>query len=105
MCFRLFAAHLRPKREQSVAEKLKCLCHYFRKVLSEEPLGVVTFERKCIPKSQMPRWDKIENNLAKTKLCITAEGTIEDNGNGFLQVDFANKYQHQFYVIILFYVK
>lgn len=95
--FRLFAAHLKPTREQAIGEKLKCLCHYFRKVLSKEPVGVVTFERKCISRMQMPRWDKIENNLAKTKLCVTADGTIEDNGNGLLQVDFANKFVLKFY--------
>lgn len=45
-----------------------------------------------MPKSQMPRWDKLENNLGNTRVHISSSGTIEDNGLGLLQVDFANKY-------------
>jgi poly(ADP-ribose) glycohydrolase len=36
-----------------------------------------------------PDWESSECKL--TDLCITAEGTIEDNANGMLHVDFANK--------------
>lgn len=39
----------------------------------------------------MPRWDTLGNNLGNTKIHISSEGTIEDDGLGFLQVDFANK--------------
>lgn len=39
----------------------------------------------------MPRWDNSEINLGNTKVHIDSAGTIEDNGLGFLQVDFANK--------------
>lgn len=55
------------------------------------PTGVITFERKHVYKSDIPRWDQIENSLGKTKIHITAKGTIEDDGLGMLQVDFANK--------------
>lgn len=56
------------------------------------PVGVITFERKMIPRANMPRWDNLETNLGNTKVHITSDGTIEDNGLGFLQVDFANRY-------------
>ncbi|ERL94596.1 hypothetical protein D910_11873, partial [Dendroctonus ponderosae] len=39
----------------------------------------------------MPRWDTLDNNLGNTKIHIASTGNIEDNGLGFLQVDFANK--------------
>lgn len=55
------------------------------------PVGVVTFERKFNPKSTMHRWDTSELILGKTKIHINSAGTIEDDGLGFLQVDFANK--------------
>ncbi|KAF2904999.1 hypothetical protein ILUMI_01183 [Ignelater luminosus] len=88
---RLFAAHLRPKREQAVAEKLKCVCHYFRRVTTQKPVGVVTFERKHFSKSQLPRWDRLDNNLGNTRIHVSSTGVIEDEGSGLLQVDFANK--------------
>ncbi|XP_066150021.1 poly(ADP-ribose) glycohydrolase-like [Euwallacea fornicatus] len=87
----LFAASGIPNRKQSVCEKLKSICNYFRRVTQNVPLGLVTFQRKIIPRSSMPRWDTLDNNLGNTKVHITSEGTIEDNGLGFLQVDFANK--------------
>ncbi|CAG9764003.1 unnamed protein product [Ceutorhynchus assimilis] len=87
----LFSAFARPKRNQCICEKLKSICNYFKRVTQNVPLGVVTFERKMIPRSNMPRWDTLDNNLGNTKIHITSEGTIEDNGLGFLQVDFANK--------------
>ncbi|XP_018570201.1 poly(ADP-ribose) glycohydrolase [Anoplophora glabripennis] len=88
---RLYAANSRPKRQNCVSEKLKCLIHYFRRVTSKVPFGVITFERKFIPRGSMPRWDVLENNLGNTKIHINSFGTIEDDGLGFLQVDFANK--------------
>lgn len=60
-------------------------------IFSAVPVGVVTFERKFKPKSMMYRWDKSDLNLGKTKLHVNSAGTIEDDGLGFLQVDFANK--------------
>ncbi|XP_072439495.1 poly(ADP-ribose) glycohydrolase isoform X1 [Chiloscyllium punctatum] len=70
------------------AEKLKTLFCYFRKVTKEKPTGLVTFQRQCIP--NFPEWERSTKKL--TRLHITCEGTIEDNGHGMLQVDFANKY-------------
>lgn len=73
-----------------IAEKLKCVIHYFRRVCENPPTGVVTFERKFIPKAQLPRWDRLENRVADARLHVSSSGTIEESGRGLLQVDFAN---------------
>nr|CAH7713186.1 unnamed protein product [Callosobruchus chinensis] len=88
---RLFAASQRPKRKDAVMEKLKCLLHYFRRVTAMCPVGVLTFERRFIHRSAMPRWDMLNNIVGRTKIHINSAGTIEDDGIGFLQVDFAHK--------------
>lgn len=67
-------------------EVIVCLIIYL-----SAPLGIITFERKFIPRGSMPRWDMLENNLGNTKIHINSFGTIEDDGLGCLQVDFANK--------------
>ncbi|KAL1505737.1 hypothetical protein ABEB36_005231 [Hypothenemus hampei] len=87
----LFSSFARPQRRKCISEKLKSICNYFRRVTSNVPTGVVTFQRKMIPKSRMPRWDTLDNNLGNTKVHISKSGTIEGNGLGCLQVDFANK--------------
>ncbi|XP_030630735.1 poly(ADP-ribose) glycohydrolase [Chanos chanos] len=79
---RLFEGNSHRKRE-----KLKTLLWYFKKVTSQKPTGVVTFKRQCLTK--FPKWESSEKLL--TKLHITCEGTIEDDGYGMLQVDFANR--------------
>ncbi|XP_038639175.1 poly(ADP-ribose) glycohydrolase isoform X2 [Scyliorhinus canicula] len=68
-------------------EKLKTLFCYFRKVTKNKPTGLVTFQRQCLLK--FPEWERSTRKL--TRLHITCEGTIEDNGHGMLQVDFANR--------------
>ncbi|XP_056386892.1 poly(ADP-ribose) glycohydrolase isoform X1 [Hyla sarda] len=70
------------------AEKLKTLFCYFRRVTEKRPTGLVTFTRQCI--ERFPEWEKSTKKLRK--LHITCEGTIEGNGHGMLQVDFANRY-------------
>ncbi|XP_063987443.1 poly(ADP-ribose) glycohydrolase-like [Diachasmimorpha longicaudata] len=80
----------RPNRSAAVAEKLKCLFHYFRRVTTTAPEGTITIERRYIPRENCPRWDKLHNLLPP--LHITSKGTIETEGAGLLQVDFANKY-------------
>ncbi|XP_055923525.1 poly(ADP-ribose) glycohydrolase [Eupeodes corollae] len=79
-------------RGQSVIEKIKCICHYFKRVCNRTPTGVVTFIRRSIPTADLPNWSYIEAPLAVTPLHITSCGTIEDQGRGLLQVDFANKF-------------
>jgi poly(ADP-ribose) glycohydrolase len=58
-------------------------------VVSAAPDGVVTYARRYVSHSNLPQWDRSQKLL--TKLHITSQGTIED-GEGLLQVDFANKY-------------
>lgn len=70
-------------------EKLKCLVHYFNRIITNPPTGNITFQRHCI--IDLPVWDKCDN-VTFTKLHATAKGTIEDNGHGMIQADFANKF-------------
>ncbi|XP_034945167.1 poly(ADP-ribose) glycohydrolase [Chelonus insularis] len=88
----LFSAYRenKPNRSASVTEKLKCLFHYFRRVTSSTPEGTITIERRYIPKEDCPTWDTKNEQLPP--LHITSKGTIETEGAGLLQVDFANKY-------------
>ncbi|XP_063814913.1 poly(ADP-ribose) glycohydrolase isoform X3 [Pseudophryne corroboree] len=69
------------------AEKLKTLFCYFRRVTERAPTGLVTFTRQSL--TWFPEWEKSPKKLRK--LHITCEGTIEGNGHGMLQVDFANR--------------
>ncbi|CAN9509175.1 unnamed protein product [Ophioblennius macclurei] len=69
-------------------EKLKTLMCYFSSVTEQMPTGLVTFTRKKL--DQPPDWESSQTLL--TRLHITCEGTIEDNGYGMLQVDFANRF-------------
>ncbi|XP_056285998.1 poly(ADP-ribose) glycohydrolase [Pseudoliparis swirei] len=68
-------------------EKLKTLMCYFKSVTEQKPSGLVTFTRKGVDERN---WRSSQTQL--TKLHITCEGTIEDDGYGMLQVDFANKF-------------
>ncbi|XP_016323275.1 poly(ADP-ribose) glycohydrolase-like isoform X2 [Sinocyclocheilus anshuiensis] len=68
-------------------EKLKTLLCYFRRVTESMPTGLVTFTRQSL--SVFPKWESSKKQL--TRLHITCKGTIEDEGYGLLQVDFANR--------------
>ncbi|XP_076830512.1 poly(ADP-ribose) glycohydrolase isoform X2 [Brachyhypopomus gauderio] len=68
-------------------EKLKTLLCYFRRVTTSEPTGLVTFTRQGL--SHFPKWESSSTHLRR--LHITCVGTIEDQGYGMLQVDFANR--------------
>nr|XP_006112458.2 poly(ADP-ribose) glycohydrolase isoform X1 [Pelodiscus sinensis] len=69
-------------------EKLKTLFCYFRRVTEKKPTGLVTFTRQCL--QDLPDWERSHKKL--TRLYVTYEGTIESNGRGMLQVDFANRF-------------
>lgn len=57
------------------------------------PNGTVTFLRRSKLKRNLPDWNKCESAFSKSNLVhISSDGTIEDNGCGMLQVDFANKF-------------
>ena len=53
------------------------------------PKGTITIERKYIPKEDFPKWEEQSQKLPL--LHITSKGTIETEGAGLLQVDFADK--------------
>lgn len=77
--------------ESDHSEKLRCLFHYFRRRMSGKcGNNLVTFHRRCLPLDQIPNWSRSKKTL--TKLRVSPTGTIEDDGIGMLQVDFANKY-------------
>ncbi|XP_030380735.1 poly(ADP-ribose) glycohydrolase [Scaptodrosophila lebanonensis] len=82
----------------AVPEKLKCIFHYFRRVCPTDrdarnvPTGCVTFMRRSFKTSDMPDWAHFSTSVGALPLHIDAAGTIEDQGIGLLQVDFANKF-------------
>lgn len=67
--------------------KLQCIFHYFKRVTATVPTGTITFTRQVC--TDPPQWDRCTDKLSQ--LHITSEGTIEANGHGMLQVDFANR--------------
>nr|XP_033798206.1 poly(ADP-ribose) glycohydrolase isoform X3 [Geotrypetes seraphini] len=75
-------------RNPRKAEKLKTLFCYFRRVTEKKPTGLVTFTRQSF--QMFPEWERSHKKL--TRIHVTFEGTIEDNGHGMLQVDFANRF-------------
>lgn len=56
------------------------------------PNGVLTFTRRSLTEKELPNWEECNIPLGITPLHITSSGTIEDQGQGLLQVDFANKF-------------
>lgn len=75
----------------STMEKLKSICHYFRRVCTKVPAGMMTFSRRSVPPRDCPRWVQSDARLADLPLYVDSSGTIED-ADGLLQMDFANKY-------------
>lgn len=79
-------------------EKLKCIFHYFRRVCPTErdasnvPTGCLTFMRISGKPEDEVNWHTSSAVLASIPMHINAGGTIEDQGIGLLQVDFANKF-------------
>lgn len=69
-------------------EKLKTLMCYFKSITEQMPNGLVTFTRRSLERPV--DWESSQTKL--TKLHITCEGTIEEDGYGMLQVDFANQF-------------
>ncbi|KAE8285457.1 Poly(ADP-ribose) glycohydrolase [Larimichthys crocea] len=71
-------------------EKLRAIMHYFKVVTDTEPRGMVTFERRCLGSAEIPDWRSSKE--AMPKLHVTSRGTIEREGTGMLQVDFASSW-------------
>ncbi|KAA8532188.1 hypothetical protein F0562_006670 [Nyssa sinensis] len=79
--------------------KIKCIIHYFERICSCMPPGVVSFERKVLPLERNPlrvsylkanTWSKSIISLCRFE--VYRSGLIEDQPNEALEVDFANKY-------------
>ncbi|XP_026875843.2 poly(ADP-ribose) glycohydrolase isoform X1 [Electrophorus electricus] len=73
-------------------QKLRAIFHYFNTVTGKDtkPDGLVTFERICIALPDLPQWKRQTETL--TNLHVSPQGTIEEEGAGMLQVDFACKF-------------
>ncbi|XP_013882086.1 poly(ADP-ribose) glycohydrolase isoform X2 [Austrofundulus limnaeus] len=82
---RLFADWSERKKE-----KLRAVMHYFKKVLETKPEGLVTFQRCCLRDTDVPHWWNCKETL--DKLHLTSQGSIETEGTGMLQVDFASSW-------------
>ncbi|KAG7233271.1 hypothetical protein INR49_007281 [Caranx melampygus] len=74
---------------ESKREKLRAIMHYFNVVTCEKtkPTGLVTFHRRHLIETDLPNWRSCEQKL--TKLRVMSRGSIETEGTGMLQVDFA----------------
>ncbi|XP_022669824.1 poly(ADP-ribose) glycohydrolase-like isoform X2 [Varroa destructor] len=83
----LFNSCNKPGRQDCRKEKIKCLLNYFKRVTSEMPTGNLTFTRmrfRC-------RIGWADSTTKFKKAFVTSEGFIEDQGQGMLMVDFANR--------------
>jgi len=78
------------KRPEAHMEKLKCLLSYFKTITKRKDFGVVTYSRKVMLNSNFPNWHSSVASLSN--LHMNCSGTIEHDGKGMLQVDFANKF-------------
>lgn len=79
--------------------KIKCITHYFERICSYIPVGVVSFERKvlrlensfpCVSYPKADFWSTSSIPLCRFK--VYRSGLIEDQSCEALEVDFANKY-------------
>ncbi|CRK91263.1 CLUMA_CG004943, isoform A [Clunio marinus] len=78
--------------KNNVAQKIKCICHYFKQICYVKmPTGVLTFQRRFIDSSELPSWEESNVKFSTINVNVSKEGTIED-GTGMLQVDFANRF-------------
>ncbi|XP_070781013.1 poly(ADP-ribose) glycohydrolase [Enoplosus armatus] len=73
-------------------EKLRAIMHYFNVVTDEriKPRGLVTFERRSLRETGASNWKNCKKKMPK--LHVTSRGSIETEGKGMLQVDFASSW-------------
>jgi len=76
--------------ERGNEEKVNCLINYFRRVSHTIPRGLVTFTRRFVTPFALPDWRNSQRRVRNLR--VLSQGTIEDDGGGMLQVDFANAY-------------
>ncbi|RKO90865.1 hypothetical protein BDK51DRAFT_50234 [Blyttiomyces helicus] len=69
--------------------KLEGLFSYFERVGRKPPTGCVTFHRQVLARGDIRSWHQLEFTLGG--LDVRPKGTIEDDGGGMSQLDFANK--------------
>ncbi|XP_050433324.1 poly(ADP-ribose) glycohydrolase-like isoform X2 [Adelges cooleyi] len=88
----LFQMRVKNSNDKYLYEKLKCIINYFKKVTNPNFVckRAVTYSRRYLTENELPTWLKSTNPL--TSLHIASDGTIEDNGDGMYQIDFANKF-------------
>ncbi|KAH7387892.1 hypothetical protein KP509_16G047300 [Ceratopteris richardii] len=87
-----------PQQEQ----KVHCILHYFTRVTHCIPKGMLSFERKVLPRGQeslmhctirQPNqsfWSESSSSFCPLK--VIKDGNIEDHNSNALEVDFANCY-------------
>lgn len=75
------------EENSSKREKLRAIFCYFDQVVNDMRTGLVTFERRKLP-YEPKKWSKSPAKF--TKFHVSSEGTIEENGERMLQVDFAS---------------
>ncbi|KAI4816507.1 hypothetical protein KUCAC02_008833 [Chaenocephalus aceratus] len=72
-------------------QKLRAIMHYFQEVTAKKlTTGLVTFERRCLKDTDLPNWRSCKKKMHK--LHVASHGTIENEGEGMLQVDFASSW-------------
>ncbi|XP_046962424.1 poly(ADP-ribose) glycohydrolase-like [Vanessa cardui] len=71
-----------------ILEKLKCICHYFKRVCTNVPAGALTVSRRA---ARGGGWRECAARLSALRVHADAAGTIEE-AHGLIQVDFANKF-------------
>ena len=71
---------------QFILSQLKGLINYFNKMATkrEEDEGLVTFERRHIPDSQLPNWETCERVISGS-LHLDSVGNVFEEGHGMLQ--------------------
>ncbi|KAK4256152.1 hypothetical protein QN277_009057 [Acacia crassicarpa] len=84
---------------QKQENKIWCIIHYFKRISSDMPKGIVSFERKVLPFDgnhlQVSYPDANFWSTSVIPLCrfeIHCSGVIEDQSGRAVEVDFANKY-------------
>ncbi|CAL5441244.1 unnamed protein product [Camellia sinensis] len=94
VCRSLYDSH-----NEMQENKIKCITHYFERICSCMPVGVVSFERKvlplensfpCVSYPKADFWSTSSIPLCRFK--VYRSGLIEDQSCEALEVDFANKY-------------
>ncbi|KAJ7949870.1 Poly(ADP-ribose) glycohydrolase 1 [Quillaja saponaria] len=84
---------------QKQENKIMCIIHYFERISSYIPVGLVSFERKILALEDHSFYVSSLNDDFWSKsaipLCrfeVHNSGLIEDQSSGAIEVDFANKY-------------